>query len=214
MVDGMMTKQMAFATNKASLPPEAESLETARAFPSLVGAERWYVVRTLPYCEAKARMQLEAQGFRTFLPRHTKTVRHARRLMTVSAPFFPRYLFVALDLGRDRWRSVNGTFGVAGLLMAVDRPMAVPVGVVEGLAAQCGADGNLRLGESIAIGQRVRILDGPFTELIGQLARVDGGGRVQVLLRLLGGEVRVAIDRRALMPAAVIARARSDCPVN
>jgi transcription antitermination factor NusG len=183
---------------------EIDSPGPVAAFSSLVSGERWYVVQTLPCCEAKARMQLEAQGFLTFLPRHAKTIRHARRLTTVSAPFFPRYLFVALDLGRDRWRCVNGTFGVAGLLTANDRPMAVPVGVVEGLTAQCDADGNLRLGETLAIGQRVRILDGPFAELIGQLARVDGGGRVQVLLRLLGGDVRVAIDRRALMPAAAI----------
>jgi transcription antitermination factor NusG len=210
----MMVKQMALAPNRASLPQENEFLEPVNLFPPLVGAQRWYVVRTLPRSEAKARMQLEAQGFRTFLPRHTKTVCHARRLMTVSAPFFPRYLFVALDLGRDRWRSVNGTFGVAGLLTANDRPMAVPFGVVEGLAAQCGADGDLRLGRSIAVGQRVRILNGPFAELIGQLARVHGGDRVQVLLRLLGGEVRVAIDRRALMPAAAITHAQSGFPVN
>jgi transcription antitermination factor NusG len=102
---------------------------------------------------------------------------------------------------RDRWRSVNGTFGVTSLLTATDRLMAVPVGVVEGLAALCGADGNLRLAETLAVGQRIQILNGPFANLIGQLARIDGGGRVQVLLRLLGGDVRVGIDRHALMSA-------------
>jgi transcription antitermination factor NusG len=166
----------------------------------LAGAERWYVVHTLPHRELCAERQLLAQGFRAFLPRHRKTVRHARQLRTVSAPVFPRYLFVALDLGRDRWRSVNGTFGVAHLVMGEEFPIPLPQGVVEGLTAARSPDGHLRFDAGLAIGQRVRVLTGPFADLIGELARVDGGGRVQVLLRLLGSEVPVRIGRDALMP--------------
>lgn len=90
--------------------------------------ERWYVVYTLPVREMRARMHLENQGFRTFLPQRPKTVRHARKFSTVVAPFFPRYLFVVLDLGLDHWRSVNGTFGVANLIMQGDMPNPVPFG--------------------------------------------------------------------------------------
>jgi hypothetical protein len=82
--------------------------------------------------------------------------------------------------------------------------MPVPAGVVERLAAQCGADGSLRLAETLTVGQAIRILHGPFANLIGELARIDAGRRVQVLLRLLGGDVRVGIDRQALMPAFVV----------
>lgn len=178
----------------------AQRVATSGNVAGLTGTQRWYVVHTLPHRELRAQRQLAAQGFHAFLPRHRKTVRHARQLRTVSSPFFPRYLFVALDLNRDRWRSVNGTFGVARLVMGDEFPTPLPHGVVEGLAAACGADGNLRFDAGLAIGQRVRVLSGPFADLIGELARVDGGGRVQVLLELLGGEVPVRIGRDALMP--------------
>jgi transcription elongation factor/antiterminator RfaH len=178
-----------------------QSGETGRAFAPLAKGERWYVVATLPQREANARMQLEAQGFRTFLPRYAKTIRHARKLTTVSAPFFPRYLFIVLDLGRDRWRSVNGTFGVAHLVMGNGFPVPVQHGVVEGLLACCSADGHLQLADRLVIGERVRLLSGPFADMIGRLARLDGGGRVQVLLQLLGSEVAVSVARAALMPA-------------
>jgi transcription antitermination factor NusG len=174
---------------------------TGRAVDALRPGERWYVAQTLPNREANARAQLEAQGFRTFLPRYAKTVRHARRLMTVSAPFFPRYLFVALDLTRDRWRSVNGTFGVARLIVGDSFPIAVQRGVVESLLACCGADGHVRLADRLAIGNPVRVLSGPFADMVGRLARLDSGGRAQVLLQLLGGEVAVSLTRAALMPA-------------
>jgi transcriptional antiterminator RfaH len=167
---------------------------------SLTAGERWYVVHTLPHRELQAERQLAAQGFRPFLPRQRKTVRHARKLRTVNAPFFPRYLFVALDLSRDRWRSVNGTFGVARLVTGEDYPLPVPVGLVEGLIAACNADGNLQLCGALMLGQPVRVVTGPFAALIGAIGRFDGGGRVQVLLQLLGGTVPVQIGREALMP--------------
>ena len=167
----------------------------------LIDGERWYVVHTLPCREFRAQLQLEAQGFRTFLPRYAKTVRHARKLRTVSAPFFPCYLFIALDLSRDRWRSINGTFGVASLVMGQESPVAVPSGIVEGLGAACAGDGHVHLSEALGLGDRVRVLSGPFADSVGELTRIDGAWRVTVLLRLLGSDVPVSISRAMLMPA-------------
>jgi transcription antitermination factor NusG len=80
-------------------------------------------------------------------------------------------------------------------------PMPVPSGVVESLAARCGPEGHLQRADRLAVGEQVRLLSGPFADMVGRLARLDGGGRVQVLLRLLGGEVAVTVARAALMPA-------------
>ena len=79
--------------------------------------------------------------------------------------------------------------------------MPVQQGVVESLLACSGADGNLALADRLAVGEPVRVLSGPFADMVGTLARLDGGGRVQVLLRLMGGEVAVSLARDALMPA-------------
>jgi Transcription termination factor nusG len=92
---------------------------------------RWFAVHTQPMRERTAQDHLEAQVYRTFLPTRLKTVSHARKLRTIVAPFFPRYLFVVIDLKRQRWRSVNGTVGVASVVMQGDRPQPVPHGVVE-----------------------------------------------------------------------------------
>src|SRR3954452_17174111 len=97
----------------------------------LRGAERWFAVQTQPRAEARARLQLANQNFRAFLPKRECTIRHARRIVSAVRPFFPRYLFVVLDRTRDQWRSVNGSFGVASLLMCGNDPCSVPAGVVE-----------------------------------------------------------------------------------
>ncbi|HXY59943.1 MAG TPA: transcription termination/antitermination NusG family protein [Methylocystis sp.] len=167
----------------------------------LCPGERWYLAHTLPRKEANAQMWLAAQGFRSFLPRRIKTVRHARRLRQVNAPVFPRYLFVALDLDRDRWRSVNGTFGVASLFMGDDRPLPAPFGVVETLIGSTDRLGRLCFAPQLRPGQRIRLVSGPFAEALGVLDRLDDHGRIEVLLEIMGG-VRVKTTRDCVERAA------------
>src|SRR3954467_6646378 len=126
--------------------------------------ERWYAAQTLHRRERGAELQLEAQGFTSFLPQITRTVRHARQLRTVRAPLFPSYVFVRLDLERDRWRSVNGTYGVASLVMADGRAVPVPRGVVEALLELRDANGVVRLDNDLSVGQRVQLIGGPFAQ--------------------------------------------------
>jgi transcription elongation factor/antiterminator RfaH len=176
------------------------NLEFASAT-TLTDSERWYVARTLPQRELQAARQLNNQGFRTFVPRYWKNRRHARKVETISAPLFPRYIFVVVDLTRDRWRSVNGTLGVDRLLMYGGDPQPVPDGVVENLVAAGDAQGNISFGFNLKEGQAIKVMAGPFAELVGQLERLDEGGRVRVLLEILGGKVRVALPQELVAPA-------------
>ena len=115
---------------------------------ALAGNERWFLVHTLPKSEQKADLRLRAQGFRCYLPLFEKTIRHARKLRTVRAPLFPRYLFLVLDLAHDSWSPVRGTIGVSRLFSGQDgRPVPVPVGVVESLIERSD-------GQAHAVGYR------------------------------------------------------------
>jgi len=162
---------------------------------------RWYAVHTQPNRESRAKNQLENQAYEVFLPRRLETVRHARKLTNVAAAFFPRYLFIRLDLTRDRWRSVNGTFGVSRLVMQGELPHPVPRGVVETIVAAVDANGFLRLEESLKIGSQVRLMAGPFAEQLGTLDRLDDSGRVRVLLEIMGATVPVQLERKIVTAA-------------
>jgi transcriptional antiterminator RfaH len=169
---------------------------------TLEGSERWYLVHTLPHGERRAQLHLGAQGFRTHFPTIERTIRHARQLRTLRAPLFPRYIFLVLDLGRDRWLSVWGTVGVSSLYTCNDRPVPVPEGVVETLIANSD-EANLALfATGLTTGQSVRILSGPFANFVGTLERLDAAGRVRVLLEMMGTAVPVAVRRSAICPAA------------
>lgn len=161
----------------------------------MTGGECWYVVQTQPNREDRAVVHLQRQGFVTYLPRYQRTRRHARRAETVLRPLFPRYLFVALDLARDRWRSVYSTFGVSRLLSAGEAPLAVPPGLIDEIRARESQEGIVRLGlpAGVGVGSHIRLIDGIFTDAEGVIERVADASRVAVLLKLLGRETRVFV---------------------
>jgi transcriptional antiterminator RfaH len=110
-------------------------------------------------------------------------------------------MFLILDLSRDRWLSVRSTIGVCSLFTCEGRPIPVPAGVVEDLISHYDQTVE-SLGFALARGQSVRVLSGPFAELIGTLDRLDARGRTQVLLEIMSTVVAVTIHRQALCPAA------------
>ena len=181
---------------------DASCKETSAHSRMHVDGARWYAVHTLPFCELRAREQLANQRFGTFLPKRYKTVRHARKMHNVEAPFFPRYLFVALDLDRDQWRSINGTYGVSSLVMQASRPHPVPRGVVEALIASADEAGILHFGERLAVGGKIRMMAGAFADQLATLESIDDSGRIHVLLDILGRKVSVSTERQNVFPIA------------
>lgn len=165
-------------------------------------SSRWFVVQCQPMRETLAARQLRNQDFEVFLPTYVKTVRHARKFVLRQSAFFPSYLFVRLSVDRAQWRAVNGTIGVRSLISMGDSPAPVPEGLVEALVHDSDPEGSMQLGSDIAVGERVRLLSGPFVGLVGELRQMSGESRVRILLDLLDGHLLVSIDRRAVVRAS------------
>ena len=166
-------------------------------------ASRWYVVHTQPHGEARAIVNLRRQGFDAYLPRYRGRRSHAGRVDSVSKPLFPRYLFVAMDITRERWRAIHSTFGVSHLVCSGDAPSPVPPGIVEAIRAHEDGEGWILMGtpRSIAVGESVRVLDGAFADQVGLFAAMSDDQRVDVLLDLLGRQVRVTLPARSVVAA-------------
>lgn len=165
------------------------------------GLSRWYAVHCQPHRESAAAAHLKNQDFFVFFPKREKVIRHARKIEKVRRPFFPGYLFVNLDIERERWRSINSTVGVIRIVMQNDRPAPAPIGVIEAIQAASGDDDILRFNPELSIGQKVRVVDGPFVNLVGELDQLTDLERVRVLLDIMGGRIRVVLPRDYLAPA-------------
>ncbi|WP_298258689.1 transcriptional activator RfaH [Bradyrhizobium sp.] len=159
-------------------------------------ARRWYVVQTQANGEAKAAQNLLRQGYEIYLPRYLKPRRHARKIDFFAKPLFPRYLFVAIDMATQRWRSIQSTYGVSHLVTNGNEPAAVPAGVLSALKAREDAKGFVKIDArpKFAHGDKVRVRAGVFVDSAGLFDGMEDRDRVAILLDMLGGKVRVHLD--------------------
>jgi transcriptional antiterminator RfaH len=181
--------------NGASSLPQSEYGELA--------AQRWYVVQTRVHAESKATFHLRRQGFDTYLPRYLKKRRHARRVDTVAAPLFPRYLFVSVDAATQRWHSIRSTIGITRLVTRGDIPAVVPSAIIEGLKRREDPNGFIKLEQRsrFASGDKIRVREGAFADALGLFEGVSGEERVTILLDLLGRKARVVLDMGSIEAA-------------
>lgn len=91
--------------------------------------------------------------------------------------------------------------GISDLVMAGENPSPVPVGFVECLQQAVEADDLIRLAPGFGPGDAVRLTAGPFAGQVGELLRFDAKGRVEMLLHVLNGLVRLKVAKGFLEAA-------------
>ncbi len=162
----------------------------------------WYAVYTQPRNESLASEHLVRQGFEVFFPRYLRRRSHARRLDTVAAPLFPRYLFVSFDAEAAGWRSIRSTRGVIDLVRIGLDPAPVPCTVIDGIRSREDENGFVVLARNLHLtrGSRIRIAGGAFAACEAIFEAQKDADRVIVLLSLLGRVVSAQIPIHAVMP--------------
>jgi transcriptional antiterminator RfaH len=154
----------------------------------------WTCARLQANRERLALSCLGLAGYTTYCPR----ILERRR----SAPLFPGYAFVAIEL---QWHQVNNTPGVIRLIRDGDVPARVPDAVIDRIRAQerggYVALPKMKMNE-LERGDRVAITAGSFDGHIGIYQEMRPHQRVAVLLTLFGGQQRVELARGSIRPVA------------
>lgn len=165
--------------------------------------KRWYAIYTKPRDESRAAEHLQRQGCEVFLPMYMKRRSHARRVETVPAPLFPRYLFVGLDLSMTGWSVIRSTRGVIDIVRNGNEPVAVADAMIAQVRQREDTDGFVVLKRQLNIdrGAKIRIEAGPFAEYEAIFESQRDEDRVIALLSLLGRKVVVDLPIDAITPA-------------
>jgi transcriptional antiterminator RfaH len=154
----------------------------------------WACARLEPHRERLALHCLGLAGYATYLPRiRERRVSHGRRI-EVRPPLFPGYCFFVVEA---QWHTARWSVGVIGLIMDGLRPARVPDAVIHEIRGREVA-GLIELAPPPGLrrGAPVRILRGPFTGHLAIYANMKPRERVEILLRLLGGEQRVTLTKK------------------
>lgn len=159
-------------------------------------SQNWFVAQLKPNGLAMAQRNLDRQGLQHFAPLRHESVRTPRGMSRRARALFPGYIFVTLEPFSPEWRAINATRGISRLVVSDPRrPRPLPDGFLDALRARCDASGTLMHSppETFAPGDRVRILSGPFAEIVAVVEHLDDTSRLRLMMDLMGQKVTVTL---------------------
>lgn len=157
--------------------------------------QAWYVIHTKPRKERHVSEYLKSQEFEVYFP--TLRVKPVNPRASKIRPYFPRYIFVKADIKEVGISALQWIPNAIGLVKFGDDVATIPDEIVSDLK-QCVKDiqgaGGLNLA-GLKKGDPIKITHGPLAgcEAIFDM-RFSVSDRVQVLLEILGRQVKAQVD--------------------
>jgi transcriptional antiterminator NusG len=187
--------------DSAAESPEDEAIQEGRA---------WYVIHTYSGYENKVKTNLEHRIqtmdakdliFEVVVPTEDEIEIRDGQRRTVARKIFPGYVLTQMielredDVESSRaWFVVRNTPGVTGFVGSGTRPVPLEPPEVKRILRQMRVEApKVKVG--FEVGQKVRIVDGPFMDFHGQVDDINlEKGKVKVLVSFFGRETPVELD--------------------
>lgn len=183
--------------------PPAEQTQGGESGAPVQDDRRWYVVHSYSGYENKVKRNLEQRIesmnmrdkiFQVVVPTVEEVELHDGKRRTVERRVFPGYVLVQMIMDDDSWYVVRNTPGVTGFVGIGNRPTPLSQEEVDRILKRIQAQAP-KIRVSFRVGQKVRIIDGPFTDFVGTVDEVDESkGKVKVLVSFFGRETPIELD--------------------
>lgn len=163
----------------------------------------WYVVHCYSGYENKVRHNLEqrietmgmkSKIFDVVVPTEEEIEVKDGKRRTVERRVFPGYILVQMILAEESWYVVRNTPGVTGFVGMGNEPTPLRPEEVASIVKRMEAEAP-RIKVTYTVGQKVRIIDGPFNDFIGTVDNIDmERAKVRVMVSFFGRDTPVELD--------------------
>jgi len=168
-----------------------------------VDGPAWYVIHCYSGYENKVRhnleQRIETMGMRdrifdVVIPTQEEIEVKDGKRRTVERHIFPGYVLVNLLLSEESWYVVRNTPGVTGFVGMGNTPTPLRPEEVSQIIKRMEADAPT-VKVTFKVGERVRIIDGPFNDFRGVVSEIDmERTKVRVMVSFFGRETPVELD--------------------
>ena len=163
----------------------------------------WYVIHCYSGYENKVRhnleQRIETMGmkdriFDVVIPTQEEIEVKDGKRRTVERHIFPGYVLVNMALTEESWYVVRNTPGVTGFVGMGNNPTPLRPEEVAQIVKRMEAEAPT-VKVSFKVGERVRIVDGPFNDFRGVVSEIDmERTKVRVMVSFFGRETPVELD--------------------
>ncbi|NPV76527.1 MAG: transcription termination/antitermination protein NusG [Anaerolineae bacterium] len=189
----------------ASLKPEEEPGNEG-LLPASQEAEdqrAWFVIHCYSGYENKVRhnleQRIETMGmkdkiFDVVIPTQEEIEVKDGKRRVVERHVFPGYVLVNMILSEESWYVVRNTPGVTGFVGMGTQPTPLRPEEVAQILRRMEAEAP-HIKVTFKVGERVRIVDGPFNDFRGTVSEIDmERAKVRVMVNFFGRETPVELD--------------------
>ncbi len=155
----------------------------------------WYVLHTKSRHEKVVNDLLLKKSVEAYLPLVTVRSKRRDRKVMIRVPLFPGYLFVKTDLHPHTHLEVVKTAGAVRLIGNKQGPVPVADETVDSLQIMVESNHPVTTGHRLKAGDKVMVVYGPFTGVVGTFVRYGGKGRVIVDIEALGQYAGVEVSQ-------------------
>jgi transcription termination/antitermination protein NusG len=163
----------------------------------------WYVIHCYSGYENKVRhnreQRIETMGmkdriFDVVIPTQEEIEVKDGKRRVVERHVFPGYVLVNMILSEESWYVVRNTPGVTGFVGMGNAPTALRPEEVNQILRRMEAEAP-HIKVTFKLGERVRIVDGPFNDFRGTVSEIDmERTKVRVMVNFFGRETPVELD--------------------
>lgn len=168
-------------------------------------AKEWYVVNTYSGHETNVKEKLEAKItsmgmeniiFRVVVP-ETKEIEIKNGVQKEKVKkMFPGYILVEMDMTDEAWFVVRNTPGVTGFIGSSGKgakPTSLLPREVDKVLGSMGLS-RLEIASDLKVDDKVKIVDGPFANMIARIKEVDiENQKLIVVIDLFGQDTEVEV---------------------
>jgi transcription termination/antitermination protein NusG len=173
--------------------------------------QRWFAIQTLSNQEGKAKKyldkfivveEMEDYVSEVLVPTETVIEVKSGKKKTITRKFYPGYIFVKMRLYDDDgnllqkpWYFVREAHGVINFVGG-DRPSPLKQSEIDRIISQVqDAEGKEKPKIEYEIGEMVKVNDGPFMNLVGQIEEIDPDkGKLKVSVSIFGRFTPVELE--------------------
>lgn len=163
----------------------------------------WYVVHTYSGHEAKVattlKQRIDSQKIQDkildiLVPTQEKIEIKEGKKNTVKEKIFPGYILIRMVLDDISWLAVRTTPGITSFVGNANKPTPLSEAEVETIKRFMSMEAP-KFKTAFAIGEAVKIIEGPFAEFLGSIAEIDEEkGKLKVMVSIFGRETPVELD--------------------
>ncbi len=169
--------------------------------------KRWYVVHTYSGHENKVKVNLEKRIeymnmgekiFRVEVPQKTITQVKGGKKSEKEEKIFPGYVLVEMIMDDDSWYVVRHTAGVTKFVGSSKKPIPAKDSEIKKIIHR-GQSQVQKIELDVKVGDKVRIISGPFAEFIGDISEVyPDKSKLRAMVSIFGRETPVELEYKQI----------------